>query len=140
MATLSRIELRRLAQEKVNDANLLFDHGRYTNAYYLYGYGIEFALKACISRLFRNHSIPEKRLVNDTYIHELKKLVVTAKLADELEQQNFESQIFKGHWQIVSSWSEQVRYAKVGQQLADAMRVAVTDETNGVLKWLKMHW
>ena len=78
--------------------------------------------------------------MNDTYIHELKKLVVTAKLADELEQQNFESQIFKGHWQIVSSWSEQVRYAKVGQQLADAMRVAVTDETNGVLKWLKMHW
>jgi HEPN domain-containing protein len=140
MSAISRDQLRLLAQEKIDDANLLFDHGRYSNAYYLYGYGVEFALKACISRLFKEHSIPEKRLVNDTYVHDLKKLVVTAKLDDELENREIESQIFKEHWRIVSSWSEQARYEMIVKDLADAIRIAVTDEENGVFKWLKNHW
>jgi len=50
MSAISRDQLRLLAQEKIDDANLLFDHGRFSNAYYLYGYAVEFALKARIAK------------------------------------------------------------------------------------------
>jgi len=140
MSAIARDQLRLLAQEKINDANLLFDHGRFSNAYYLYGYGIEFALKASICRLFKEHSIPEKKLLLETFVHELKKLVITAKLDKELKLKERGNEMFRRHWQIVSRWSEQHRYEIIEPELAEAMRIGVTDIENGVFRWLQNHW
>ena len=45
-----RVDLQALAQAKLDDAKLLFDNGRFSNAYYLAGYAVELGLKACIAR------------------------------------------------------------------------------------------
>jgi len=140
MSAIARDQLRLLAQEKIDDANLLYDHGRYSNAYYLYGYGVEFALKASICRLFKEHTLPEKKVVLETFIHDLKKLVITAKLDHDLNEMENANATFSKHWQIVSRWSEQHRYGTIDPEIAEAMRIGVTDIENGVFRWLKNHW
>ena len=50
--TLQRTELQAIANAKLQDAELLFQNGRHSNAYYLFGYAAEIAIKSRISRLF----------------------------------------------------------------------------------------
>jgi hypothetical protein len=57
---LKGTNLKALAQAKLDDAILLFDNKRYSNAYYLAGYAIELALKACIAKQFVADTIPDK--------------------------------------------------------------------------------
>ena len=46
---LKRTDMQSIVQAKVDDAHLLFQNGRFSNSYYLAGYAIEIALKACIA-------------------------------------------------------------------------------------------
>ena len=73
--SLSRDDLRAMAVAKVSDATHLFEAGRYSNAYYLFGYGVELALKARIARTFNAETIPDRRLVNSIYTYDLSQLV-----------------------------------------------------------------
>jgi hypothetical protein len=57
---LKRTDLQALARAKFNDAELLFQHGRFSNAYYLAGYTIEIGLKACIAAQVSAETIPDK--------------------------------------------------------------------------------
>ena len=66
-------ELETLAQEKLDDAAALIADGRWTNGYYLAGYAVELALKACIAKSFKAITLPDKDLVNATYSHNLRK-------------------------------------------------------------------
>jgi HEPN domain-containing protein len=75
-----RTDLRAMAQAKLDDAVLLLQNGRFSNAYYLAGYAVELALKACIAAQFVADVIPDKSLVNAIYRHTLKDLVGTAGL------------------------------------------------------------
>ncbi|MEA2988324.1 MAG: hypothetical protein QOG83_1035, partial [Alphaproteobacteria bacterium] len=63
MAPLPRNTLQVLALAKVDDARLLFENQRYSNAYYLYGYGVELGLKACIARQILAETIPDKTIL-----------------------------------------------------------------------------
>jgi HEPN domain-containing protein len=49
-----------MATAKLEDAKLLFESGRYANAFYLCGYSVEFALKSCIARRIAVDAIPDK--------------------------------------------------------------------------------
>ncbi|MDO9249509.1 MAG: hypothetical protein Q7U11_23860, partial [Phenylobacterium sp.] len=69
-----------MAQTKLDDALLLLAHKRYSNAYYLAGYAIEIALKACISRQITADVIPDKAFINAIHTHQLKDLVGVAGL------------------------------------------------------------
>jgi HEPN domain-containing protein len=55
-----RSELQTRAQAKLDDAILLLQHGRYTNAYYIAGYAVELGLKACIAAQIDAETIPDK--------------------------------------------------------------------------------
>ena len=45
------------------------------------------------------------------------------------------------NWLVVKDWSEESRYdIAVAEAVARGMYEAVTDHTNGVLRWLKKHW
>lgn len=52
--------LQALAEARVADARALLNAKRFDAAYYLAGYAIECALKACIAKRTRRHDFPDK--------------------------------------------------------------------------------
>ena len=68
---MNRADLQQLADARVQDAEALLNAGRWPAAYYLLGYAIECALKACAARQFREHEVPDKTIVNHFYTHKL---------------------------------------------------------------------
>jgi len=61
---VNRGDYKRIAELRVADAAYLLRGNRYAAAYYLAGYAIECALKACIARQFRGSNIPDKGTVD----------------------------------------------------------------------------
>jgi hypothetical protein len=137
---LHRADLQAIALAKYKDAELLFANRRYSNSYYLFGYAVEIGLKARIARSFLPETIPDRRFVSDIFQHDLTKLVGLAGLSGELAEERKRSNVFDGHWATVSSWSEQSRYDMIDEFLATAMKVAMTDQSEGIFAWLQRHW
>jgi HEPN domain-containing protein len=128
-----------LAEEKLADAKHLLADGRWANAYYLAGYAVELALKACIAKTFKAETIPDKALVNATYSHDFDNLVGTAKLTADRENRK-KTRAFEINWGIAGRWSEESRYESKGEQDAKNLIAAIEDATDGVLVWIKAHW
>lgn len=80
-------DLQAIAKANLDDAKLLLGEKRYSSAYYLAGYAIEIGLKACIAKQFVADVIPDKKFVNDIYLHGLKELVGVEELTAALESQ-----------------------------------------------------
>jgi HEPN domain-containing protein len=73
---LNRGDFQALAQIRLVEAKTLLDTGRFDGAYYLAGYAVECALKACISRLTREFDFPpDRRSLENIYTHNLVRLV-----------------------------------------------------------------
>ena len=121
------------------DAKHLLADGRWANAYYLAGYAVELALKACIAKTFKAETIPDKALVNATYSHNFTNLVGTAELTADLNNRKM-AQAFEINWGVVVQWSEESRYESRGEQEAKDLIAAIEDATDGVLVWIKAHW
>jgi hypothetical protein len=108
--SISSKDLKLLAEAKITDGLILFEAERFSNAYYLAGYAIELGLKACVADQIVAGSIPDKRLINDTYTHELDKLIGVAGLRLELENQKKSNQNFNQFWAMASQWNPESRY------------------------------
>ncbi len=121
------------------DAKHLLAGGRWGNAYYLAGYAVELALKACIAKTFKAETIPDKALVNATYSHDFSNLVGTAGLTADLKTR-LAAQAFETNWGVVVRWSEESRYESRGEQDARDLIAAIEDATVGALAWIKAHW
>lgn len=139
MAALPRSTLQRLAIAKVEDARLLFENDRFSNSYYLYGYGVELGLKACIARQMVAETVPDKAVLRGFLDHEVTKLVGLAGLAEFLKVER-ENPEFDVRWAIVSEWSVETRYDMVDVVTATAMRDAVENAKFGIMKWLQRFW
>jgi HEPN domain-containing protein len=129
---MNRGELQELAMIRLQDAKVLLDNECYDGAYYLSGYVIECALKACIAKKTREFDFPEKKLIDKIYSHDLSKLigVVGISIADEI----------KLNWAVVKDWSEQDRYQRHSEEEARDIYDAVANTDEGVLEWIKQHW
>ena len=103
---------------------------------------MECALKACIAKQFRRYGFPEKKLVNDSYTHDLRKLLgLVQDVKAELEKELKSNSSFNVNWNTVIQWDEDARYvANVTQALATNLYTAIADQSNGVLTWLKKYW
>ncbi len=115
------------------DAKHLLADGRWGNAYYLAGYAVELALKACIAKTFKAQTIPDKALVNATYSHDFTNLVGTAGLTADLKDKQ-KTQAFEINWGVAVRWSEKSRYESKGEQDARDLVTAIEDTTDGVLE------
>ena len=137
---MNRQDFRRLAEHRVRDAEVLLAGRRYAAAYYLCGYAVECALKACIAKRTGRYEFPELKRVQASYTHSLKQLVVPANIENELKKE-LRGQRFGANWTLLQDWSEQNRYHLniTGQEARD-LYDAVTDSTDGVLTWLKNFW
>ena len=138
---MNRFDLQKMAEERIADAAALLDAGRFQAAYYLCGYAVEFALKACIARKVREFDFPDRKVVNDSYVHNLTKLLTVSGIDELYDDEAGRNSAFAENWNIVRDWSEVSRYdPAITKTEALAFFLAVTDPTDGVLAWLKTLW
>lgn len=135
---MNRKDLKNLALTRLKEVEVLLQHHQYSGAYYLSGYVIECALKACIAKQTKKFDFPDFKTVNDSYTHKLEQLVRVAKL-DPKSQSDLDPD-FSGRWSTVKDWSEKSRYQKHNRQEALDIYSAITDPNHGVLQWLQQHW
>ena len=117
---MNRGELKSLADLRLKEARALINKRLYDGAYYLTGYAVECGLKACIAKKTKRYDFPDKRIVNDSYTHDLNLLIKVSGLQVELEVE--------------------IRYVRHEARAAQSLYAAVTDSRHGVLRWLKRHW
>ncbi len=123
----------------MQDAQLLYRHRRFDAAYYLAGYAIECALKACIARKTKRYDFPDKELAQNVYTHDLAQLARLAGLRDQLEEEFRNDPLLETRWDLVRDWKEKSRYELRGRDRAEAMLDAVGDE-RGIFACLKKYW
>jgi hypothetical protein len=136
---MNRADFQGIARIRLKEAKNLFNNGHYDGAYYLAGYAIECALKACIAKKTRKYDFPDKRTVNDSYDHNITKLVGVAGLDLQLQQQLMNPQ-FVIMWTIVKDLNEISRYETQSFLKARDLLNAISDRRNGVFQWIKRYW
>lgn len=136
---IMRSELQRLALLRAEEADVLAKAHKEQGAYYLAGYAVECALKACIAKRTRRHQFPLGRdYVNKVYDHNLQELLKVADLQAALENEIKTNRDLQIYWGVVKDWDVASRYELMGRNGAD-MVTAVTAR-DGVLQWIKRHW
>ncbi len=130
-----------MAKLRVQEAQALFDAGLYNGAYYLAGYAIECALKACIAKQTQQHDFPDRQRAIDAWKHDLKELLRATGLAPGFDEAAKEDRALQANWVIVKDWNVDSRYEKaMTQAKAQALIQAVTNAHKGILVWLQDHW
>ena len=136
---LTRRELQVLADLRVKEAAILVKNREEQGAYYLGGYAVECALKACIAKKTKRHEFPPKRkYVDQVYSHELTSLLILAELKDQLEKDMKRNPALAANWGVVKSWSESSRYISSGLKGKDLYTAIIVGY--GVLPWIKQRW
>jgi len=137
---LTKGDLEKLAQVRLEDALLLLQASRSSSAYYLAGYAIELALKACIANLIQSQVIPDKAFINAIYTHRLDHLLATAGLLPEFNADSKTDIQLAAYWAITTKWNEESRYEFWDPISAATLLQAVSDSNHGVFQWVKKHW
>jgi hypothetical protein len=138
---VNRKEFQTLAQVRLREAETLLANALPDGAYYLSGYAVQCALKACIARQTQRHDFPpDPRTVQAIYTHDLAQLITKARLADALDAEIKADQAFAEHWRVAKDWSEASRYNRIALSNAQRMYLAVSDRRHGVLRWIRRFW
>ena len=137
---MERKDLQELSKIRLKEAKALLGAGMSDGAYYLAGYAVECALKACIAKKTQRHEFPDKDRVNKSYTHSLVELIRLAELRDALDARIKGDTVFRENWGIVVSWSEDSRYLRNTAEKARGLVNAVGNPKSGVLSWLRHYW
>jgi hypothetical protein len=142
---VNRLDLQTLAERRIQDANALLLANRWAAAYYLAGYAVECALKACIlhhvertGMIFRDRKYLKD--LGDCWTHQLDRLVNLAGLTVELGTATKANSALLSFWGVAKDWSETSRYEDKTEAEARALYEALTHEPDGVMRWLRTHW
>jgi HEPN domain-containing protein len=137
---MNRIDFQQVSELRLRESNALLKVGMTEGAYYLAGYAIECALKACIAKRTQEHDFPEKES-KGYYSHDLEDLLGFARLRIELDQEMRLNTAMRANWIIVKNWSEESRHEKT-KTTADATQLlnAIEDAKGGLLPWLRQRW
>lgn len=112
---LTRKDFQRLAELRAREAAALLRTRNPIGSYYLSGYAIECALKACIAKQARRHEFPLKvEYARRVYSHNLEELLRLADLEQQLQGDMRTNAVLARNWAIVKDWSEESRYSSSG--------------------------
>jgi len=138
---MNRAQLQQLSELRIKEARILLEARSYPGAYYLAGYAVECALKACIAKRTKEYDFPDKNFVNKSWTHKLEELLNLTELKDKLEGDMKSNKDLDAFWAVVVNWEESRRY-ELGASQEDARNLcdAISDPVNGVLQWLKTWW
>jgi hypothetical protein len=135
----TRRDFQRLAELRAREAAILARAGKQHGAYYLGGFAIECALKACIARQTRRHEFPvEPRYASKVYTHDLGELLKLARLEAQLDKDIKTRPLLATNWGVVKGWNVDSRYEIAG--LSGKDMVVAVNSSDGVLEWIKLHW
>lgn len=138
---MNRDDFKLLADARIADAQILLGAQRWPAAYYLSGYAVECALKARVCRQFLEHDVPDKKLVNAFYTHDLVILLSLSGAKQDKEDRCSRDIAFEINWNTVKDWDEESRYdCSTTETKARDMLAAVSDTGTGILPWLKTLW
>ena len=138
---MNRADLQKISMMRQREARALLDAGHFPGSFYLMGYAVECALKACITKQIKRHDFPDKNLINDAYTHKLEKLLDLAGLVSEFERDGKNNALLRENWTTVSNWSESKRYdVDITKARARDLYEACTARKNGVLPWIRKRW
>lgn len=127
---MNRFDFQELAELRIREGKVLLDGGYHSGAYYLLGYAVECALKACILRQIRSGELPDRGFERNFYQHNLNSLLEYSGLKSGLTSDPDRNI----NWGVVKDWSEQARYdSTITDSRARDFYAAVTDSTSGVL-------
>jgi hypothetical protein len=135
----SKADFQALADMHATDAQHLYASGRNTNAYHLSGLSIECALKALICDRFLAGVLPDKRVVEAVYKHDLDGLVGLAGVKADLQTKIRADADFAARWTTVKSWSVASRYETMSAVDAAELIEAAFGK-GGLLEWIKTYW
>ncbi|SFU29254.1 hypothetical protein [Pseudoduganella namucuonensis] len=138
---MNRYDFQRLSDIRIREAGVLLDAGCYAGSYYLAGYAVECALKACVAQTTRRYEFPNKALANQVHTRKLEVLLTAAGLAESMERMASVNKPLFANWERTLAWNETARYslhikAPEARKLYDACGMT----ENGVLPWLKIMW
>ena len=137
----TKAEFQELAEKRLVEAKALLDLGMWDGAYYLAGYAVELALKACIIKLvMATDAFPDKEFSKNCYTHSVEKLVGLAKLEGPRKTSMDSDRERMDYWTLARDWSEAKRYHQINQTEAEALYAAITDGAHGVFPWIKTQW
>lgn len=115
--------------------------GSMFGAYYLAGYAVECALKACIARKTRRFDFPDKKAAIESHTHNLVKLVELADLKPHLDATLSADKAFKLNWTAVINWKAEHRYnLDISADEAKGLYGAISAKRSGMMAWIKRHW
>ena len=138
---MNRDSLQRISSQRRKEAAALFRARLFPGAYYLAGYAVECALKACIARQPLRHDFPNRKVATASWTHDLEQLVQVAGLGPDLAKDLATSPALKVNWAIVRDWSESVRYnPTITRAQARDLYSAMTARRTGVLPWVRQRW
>lgn len=132
-----RADFQALATMRSADARALLAAHRFDAAYYLAGFAVECALKACIAAETKRYEYPDKKRAERAWSHDLKGLLKEAGLAQAMQQASGATQT---NWALVVNWNVEVRY-RLGRSTAESRDfVKAVSGRGGVLPWLRQRW
>lgn len=137
---MTRTDFQQLADVRIDEAGVLLAAGKWDGAYYLAGYAVECALKACIAKLTNQDDFPDKDRTLKSYSHDVEALVHIAGLKDLRNTDVNSNPVRRDNWKTIKDWNEQARYKRWTEAEAHELFTAITDPTNGVLSWIMVHW
>ena len=142
---MDRKKLQNLARARLKDAKALLGRKRWSGAYYLCGYAIECALKACLLRylgesgaIFGEPTYLKK--LADCWTHDLVKLVNLAGLDAEFGAARGANAALDTFWTTTKDWTETSRYEEKTEAEAKRLYEAVSNNPDGVFRWIQKRW
>ncbi len=142
---MDRQHLRNLAKIRLKDAQSLLGRKRWSGAYYLSGYVVECALKACLLRhLGESRSVfgvqGYLEQLNECWTHDVVKLVSLAGLEADFGAARGANPALGSYWGIAKDWKETSRYEEKTEIQAREMFEAVSHKPDGVFVWIQSRW
>lgn len=139
---LTRSDFHQLADVRAAEAAALLAAGLWDGAYYLAGYAVECALKACVAKLTKGEEFPDKDRAYKAFTHKIEELVELAELKKDRNDAVAADPTgtFGKYWDEVRRWKEDARYERRTEVQARGLWAAITDPTYGVLPWVKSRW
>jgi hypothetical protein len=138
---VNRSDFQQLAELHLEHARALLDVQLYSGAYYMCGYVIECALKACICKQTNQYdfySYPKE--AQQAWSHNFANLIDASGLEEQFEAARQADSALDVKWNEVEDWSESSRYEPRGQGKAEELFAAVSDPNHGVLACIKRFW
>jgi HEPN domain-containing protein len=137
---MNRKVFQELTKVRVQEARILLEADQYPGAYYLIGYAVECALKACVSKQVKRYDFPDKKFANAAYTHGLEDLVGLAGLSRDFARDRQANRDLDANWLVVKDWKESFRYdLGITRQQARDLYSACTGQ-NSILSWIRKRW